>query len=120
MQQLPQPTPTAITPDSVQEPPVPVDANPNQLLAYQADQARKQTQGMKAMVAYLQSTRDEQRILLEEVRYLRTEFRAAEKDNGRTRFYIGCAFFIFVALPILTIVMGFLFGSGFLALLLGS
>jgi hypothetical protein len=77
--------------DSDPNPPPPPDANPNQLLAYIAEQSRLQTAEMHQMAR--------------DVAFLKEDARTTHKSWRNVRQYIGCAFWIFVGLPLVGVIV---------------
>lgn len=77
--------------DSDSNPPPPPDANPNQLLAYIAQQSRLQT----AEIARL----------AHDVAFLKENTRDTYKSWRNMRQYIGCTFWVLVGLPLVGVVV---------------
>jgi membrane protein required for beta-lactamase induction len=72
-------------------PPPPPDASPNQLLAYIAEQSRRQTAEMAR--------------LAHDVAFLKEDVRETHHSWRNVRQYIGCTFWIFVGLPLVSVVV---------------
>lgn len=103
----------ALTPEAIQEAPVPEDANPNQLLAYIAEQSRKQTQGMKILAYHMQQLTADNRLLVDELRDTYDLLSKTERETRKTRAYIAFAFWLFIGIPLLI-------GAGFVLLTLAG
>src|SRR3970282_586660 len=99
-------------PDRIHDDDAPADASPNALLAYIAQQDRKQTQALKFLAAALNKQGSTQRGMHETHTYIAEYTEQQQRAWHRMRQYIGCMFWLWIGLPILLAVLAFVAGRG--------
>jgi|SRR3970040_64083 len=102
-------------PDRIHDDDAPADASPNALLAYIAQQDRKQTQALKFLAAELKQQGSNQRVLHNNLTYIAEYIEQQQRAWHRMRQYIGCMFWLWIGLPILLAVLAFVAASGLLS-----